>query len=112
MPRHRSENELEALRAQAIALEKKIRETEARDRAKRNADEQRRRQIAGAAALEHMAAEPQSAFAATVLGLINGRARSAPDRALFNLPAIPKTSESAPARQMNGGGGAVDQPGT
>lgn len=112
MPRHRSENELEALRAQAVALEKKIKETEARDRAKRNAEDQRRRQIAGTVALEHMAAEPQSAFAATLLGLINGCARSATDRALFNLPSTPKASESSPTRQINRGSDAVDHPGT
>jgi hypothetical protein len=111
MPRHRSENELEALRAQAIALDKKIKETEARDRAKRNADDQRRREIAGAAALEQMAAEPQSAFAATLLSLINREARSAKDRGLFNLPPAPKGSEGSPTGQMNGGqhgGGHAD----
>jgi hypothetical protein len=83
MPRPRSGSELEALRAQAIELDRKIKEAAARDRAKREAEDQRRYQIAGAAALEHMAAEPQSPFAATLLGLINGRARSVSDRALL-----------------------------
>jgi hypothetical protein len=102
MPRRQPGSDLEALRAQAIALDAKIKETAARERTKREAEDQRRRQIAGAAALEHMAAELDGPFAATMLSLINGRARSVADRALFNLPANPKETAS-PAAPIDGG---------
>jgi hypothetical protein len=59
-----------------------------------------------------MAAEPESAFATTLLGLINGSTRSASDRALFNLPANPKASESAPVRHIDGGSHASDDAST
>jgi hypothetical protein len=88
MPRQRSEDKLEALRARAVELDKKIKEAAAHDRAKRAAEDVRRRLLVGTAALEHMAAAPESPFAATLLGLINDRVRSAADRALFNLPPV------------------------
>jgi hypothetical protein len=96
MPRHRSDTELEALQAQAVALDKKIKEAAARDRVRRETEENRRRMIAGLVALEHMATEPRSAFAATLLGLVNNRARSAADRALFGLSPLSR-DETQPA---------------
>jgi hypothetical protein len=102
MPRRRSENELEALRAQAIALDQKIREAAARDRAKRDEAEHRRQVLVGQAALEQM--EADSSFAATMLPLIDRRARAAADRALFDLPPIPREqSDSSQRPAMNGG---------
>ncbi len=93
MPRRRSESELEALRAKAIELDQRIREVAARDRAKREDDDRRRYHLAGRAALEHMATEPESAFAATLLGLINTNVRGAADRSLFGLSPLPKETE-------------------
>jgi hypothetical protein len=95
MSRPRRESELESLRAQQAALEKKIKEVAARERARQAAEEVRRNLLAGAAALEHMAAEPEGAFAATLLGLVNRKARSASDRALFGLPALAGNGEAS-----------------
>ena len=95
MPRRSSESELEALRTQAAALDRKIKDVAARDRAKRAAEDVRRNLLAGAAALEHMAAEPEGTFAATLLSLINGKIRSASDRALFGLPALAGNGEAS-----------------
>ena len=88
MPRRRPENELEALRAKAIALDQKIRQAAARDRAKRDEADHRRQILVGQAVLEQM--EADSSFAATMLPLIDRRARAAADRALFDLPPISK----------------------
>jgi hypothetical protein len=103
MPRLRSEHELETLRQRQVELAKRIAAAEATARAKAKEEERRRQLIAGAAALEQMAAEPQSPFAAMLLSLINRRARSAADRALFNLPPAPRETETVvPAERMNG----------
>ncbi len=88
MPRLRSESELEALRAKAVALDQKIRKVAARARAKREEEDHRRYLLVGQAALEHMTDD--SAFAATMMALIDRQARSVPDRALFELPPIAK----------------------
>lgn len=97
MSRLRSAKELERLHAQALALTARIREVAARDKTKRDADEHRRRLIAGAAGLNHMAAEPDSEFASKLLGLINAHARSKSDRGLFKLSPLPKEPEASSA---------------
>jgi hypothetical protein len=91
MPRPRSGSELDALKAQQAALEKRIREVAARERARKATQDVRRNLLAGGIALDHMAAEPRSSFAATMLSLLNDAVRSAADRELFNLPPIPKS---------------------
>jgi hypothetical protein len=101
MSRPRSGNELESLRAQAAAIEQKIREATARDRAKREADDRRRNLLAGQAALDRMKAEPHSPFAATLLGLIDGSVRSGGDRALFGLAPIAKNDPETPPTTPN-----------
>jgi hypothetical protein len=94
MPRLRSESELEALRAKAVALDQKIREVAARTKAKREEEDHRRCLLAGRAALEHMEAEPECAFAATLLKLINANVRAVADRSLFGLAPLPKETEA------------------
>jgi len=76
------------LQAQAIELDRRIKEVAAKEKAKREADDHRRNLLVGQAALWRMTTEPQSEFAATLLLLINERARSVADRALFNLPPL------------------------
>jgi hypothetical protein len=93
MSRPRSGSKVETLRRHLAAIERELREASARERAKREADDRRRCLLAGQAALDHAKAEPHSAFAATLRGLIEGRAHSASARALFGLAAndAPKT---------------------
>jgi hypothetical protein len=102
MPRPRAGTELEALQAQEVAIQKKIKEVAAREKAKRELEDSRRQQIAGAAALDHMSADPRSPFAATLLGLVNRRARSAADRALFVLAPLPKEEAEKALSVANG----------
>jgi hypothetical protein len=88
MPRQRSESQLETLRAQASALDQKIKEVAARERAKRDEADHRRQILVGQAVLYQM--EVDSAFAAAMMPLIDRRARAATDRALFDLPPVSK----------------------
>ena len=101
MPRPRSANELEALQAQRDALERKIKEVAAREKAKKAAEDHRRWILAGQAAVQHMQAAPGSEFFNTMMRLLNEHARSASDRSLFGLST----------KTTNGKGGADDEPG-
>jgi hypothetical protein len=93
---------VEVLRARASLLHRQIIEANAKEKARKASEDQRRSMLVGQAALARMTAEPQGAFAATLLGLINENARSVADRALFNLPPLPKEPESAPAKLVYG----------
>jgi hypothetical protein len=94
MPRRRSGSELDALHAQAAALHEKIRTLAARNRARQLANDKRRCLLAGEAALEYGAVHGESAFAHQLLQLIESRARSQADRALFGLKPLPKLAEA------------------
>jgi hypothetical protein len=94
MPRLRSENELESLEAQREALERKIKEVAAREKAKKAAEDSRRWLLAGQVAVEQMQAVPESEFFKVMMRALDQQARSAADRALFGLPS-PKGSNGA-----------------
>ena len=91
MPRPRSDNELESLEAQREALEQKIKEVAAREKAKKAAEDHRRWLLAGQVAVQQMQAAPESEFFKVMMRLLDAHARSAADRALFGLPS-PKAS--------------------
>jgi hypothetical protein len=90
MPRQKSGTELESLRAQEQALQERIRQVEARDKANKARDDTRRWQLAGQVAVQHMQALPESEFFKAMMSGLNEHARSASDRALFGLS--PKSS--------------------
>jgi hypothetical protein len=96
MPRPKAGSELDSLLRQQAELNKKIKEAEARERAKRKQDDERRRLLAGTVALDHSKAKPDSPFATTLLSLLSDRLKSAEDRALFDLPAPPSASGQHP----------------
>jgi|HubBroStandDraft_3_1064219.scaffolds.fasta_scaffold00850_5 hypothetical protein len=85
MPRQKSGTELESLRAQEQALQKRIREAEARDKANKARDDSRRWQLAGQVAVQKMQASPEGEFFKAMMDGLNEHARSASDRALFGL---------------------------
>jgi hypothetical protein len=85
MPRPRLENELESLEAQREALDRKIKEVAAREKAKKAAEEHRRWLLAGQVAVQQMQDAPESDFFKLMMGLLDRHARSAADRALFGL---------------------------
>lgn len=94
MARPRSESEAERLRPQLDELQKKLRDVEAREKAKKARDDMRRWILTGQAVLARLEAEPETQFAATAFGLINAHARSAADRALFNLKPLAKEAQA------------------
>lgn len=90
MARSISPSKLEAYRKQQVELAKKIKEAEAAEREKAKGEAKRKYELAGQLAMQEFEANPQSDFAKALLGLLHsGLARPA-DRALFNLPALPK----------------------
>jgi hypothetical protein len=96
MPRPRSESELELLEAQREALDRKIKEVAAREKAKKAAEDNRRWLLAGQVAVQKMQDEPNGEFFNVMMRALEKHARSAADRALFGLPS-PKA--------VNGAGG-------
>jgi hypothetical protein len=75
---------LESLEAQRDALERKIKQVAAREKARKAAEDHRRWLLAGQAAVQQMQAAPDSEFFNEMMRLLEGL-RSASDRKLFGL---------------------------
>jgi septal ring factor EnvC (AmiA/AmiB activator) len=90
------ETELDRLRQQQADIAKRIREAEAKERKKAEADEDRRRYLVGAAVLSRLSTEPDSPLAVALKNLLDQTVRSAKDRALFDLPPLGKEITEAP----------------
>ncbi len=115
MPRQNPTDQLEALRQKQLELAKQIKEAEAKAREREKADDARRAQLAGAIALSHAAAHPDSPFAATLHALLAEAVKKPSDRALFpallsqTLPAIdsPPTAPAPTLGQPDGANSPV-----
>jgi hypothetical protein len=92
MPRPRSENELESLRAQAAALDQKIKDIAARDRARKAAEDHRRWLLAGQVAVQMMQEAPDGDVFTQIMRALDRHLKSASDRALFGLAAASATN--------------------
>ena len=92
----RTQAELEALRQKQLKLVKKIKEAEAKTKKEQQEQNERRKLLAGAVALKELDANPSGAFADALLGMLKHHLTRAADRALFNLPALPKEPKPAP----------------
>jgi hypothetical protein len=90
MARVNSKAQLEALRKQQLELLKKIKEAEAKTKNDERKGDERRKLLAGAVALKEFETNPSGAFSTALLGLLQHGVTKAADRALFNLPALPK----------------------
>jgi hypothetical protein len=89
-----SKSQLEVLRQQQLVLVQKIKDAEAKAKKKEREDNERRKLLAGAAALAELQENPDSPFAATLLARLSLSLKRPADRALF--PALP-SPESAKA---------------
>jgi hypothetical protein len=90
MARTDSKSQLEALRQQQLALAQKIKDAEAKEKKKQREDNERRKLLAGTAALAELAAHPDSPFAGTLLARLSAALKRPADRALFpGLPSPP-----------------------
>jgi len=89
-------------------IEAQIQQQRAREREQERKADTRRKIIAGALALEHMDANPDSDFAAVMARLINRYTTRPGDRALFGLPPLGEGDESAREdfEKTSAGGGA------
>ena len=83
---------LDKLMEKRDALEKQIKEAQAKDRAKTRQLKTRRKTLAGALALSHMEEHPQSNFTKTLKGLLDEHVTKPNDRELFGLEPLPEES--------------------
>ena len=90
---------LEKLKKQQEQLAAKIKDHQARNRAKSRKDDTRRKIIAGALALHHLEKNPHSPFAQTLTRLLDEYVTKPHERALFDLPPLPENApgEAAPS---------------
>lgn len=88
-----SGNRLDQLLEKKQKIEAQIQQQRAREREKRRKEDTRRKIIAGALALEHMDANPDSEFAIIMAKLINRYTKRAGDRVLFGLPPIDEANQ-------------------
>ena len=94
--RTNSKTHLETLRKKQLELVKQIKEAEAKTKKDQQEKDERRKLVAGAVALKEFEANPSGEFATALLGLLNHGVAKSSDRALFNLPALPKEPKPAP----------------
>lgn len=92
MPRQTPAERLEALRQRQKQLASQIEALQARETARQRKADTRRKIIAGALALEHMEANPDSEFARVLGRLLDRYVTRSADRALF--PALPPVRDS------------------
>lgn len=85
---------LDSLLRKKKEIEAQIQQQRARERQKQRKDDTRRKIIAGALAIEHMKANPDSDFAIRLFKLINRYTDRPADRALFGLE--PRQSNDVP----------------
>ena len=89
MPRQKGVTQLDVLRRKQAELAEQLKVAEAREREREKQTAGRRREIVGAAIVEHLRAEPDSALAKLVLELLGRKLARPGDRALFaELPAL------------------------
>lgn len=96
MARQKPTDEIQTLRKQREQLDARLKAAEGRQKEKDRQDDQRRKAIAGALALEHAAANPHSEFTRLLSDLLDKRISRPLDRALF--PALLCPTESKDAR--------------
>ena len=99
----RTQAELEALRQKQLKLVKKIKEAEAKTKKEQQEQNERRKIVAGAVALKELEANPSGLFVVELRRLLDHHLTRTGDRALFDLPALPKepkpTKKTAPKPQ-------------
>jgi hypothetical protein len=104
-------DQLEALKKQQSQLQAKIAAMEARQKEQDRKNDTRRKVIAGALALEHMAKNPKDQFSRKLFALLDEYVPRSSDRALFpDLPAEPSVkSDAEKASGTDGATGEVAQ---
>ena len=83
MARQKSADHVEALRRQQADIAAKLKEAEAKERARKREDDDRRNRLAGAVILDHLARDPKGPLAAPLRDLLAKGLKRPADRALF-----------------------------
>ena len=96
MARQKPSDQVTLLKKQQQELAKKLKEAESKAREEAKEIQRRKNELAGAIALKELEANPSGAFADALLGMLKHQLTRAADRAMFNLPALPKEPKAAP----------------
>jgi hypothetical protein len=83
MARQKVTDEIDALRRKKEELDARLKAALDRQKEHERQQDERRKLLAGALALKHMAAHPDSEFARTLAGLLDKHVMRVADRALF-----------------------------
>ncbi len=97
MPRQKPTDKIEALRLKRQQLDAQLQALEAQQKEADRKAETRRKVIAGAVALDHLAKNPDDPLARKLSALLDEYVTRPADRALFGLPP-PDTTENTSAR--------------
>jgi hypothetical protein len=97
MPKQKPSDQVATLRKQQAELMAKLKEAENKARQEAKEIQQRKNELAGGVALKELEANPSGAFAAGLRDLLLAGLTKAADRALFELPALPKASRAPDA---------------
>ena len=100
MPRLSIDEKRAALAKKRAELDAQLKAIDAKTKTQARKDDTRRKVVAGALALEHMARNPQDAFSATLREII---AKSVDERARRLFPFLPESRPDAP--KPNGAAG-------
>ena len=108
MARQKSADHVEALRRQQADIAAKLKEAEAKERARKREDDGRRNRLAGAVILDHLARDPKSPLAAPLRDLLAKGLKRPADRALFGDALSSPVAE--PARPAASDQGRTGEP--
>ena len=108
MARQKSADHVEALRRQQADIAAKLKEAEAKERARKREDDDRRNRLAGAVILDHLARDPKSPLAAPLRDLLAKGLKRPADRALFGDALSSPVAE--PARPAVSDQGQTGEP--
>lgn len=92
-----SETRIEKLRQKKAQIDARIKGLESRERQQARKNETRKKIIAGALSLHHLAKNPDDAFSQKLLRLLDEYVTKPYERNLFGLPALPEESQNIAA---------------
>ena len=96
MARQKPSDQVTLLKKQQQELARKLKEAESKAREEAKEIQRRKNELAGAVALKELETNPSGVFADALLGMLKHHLTRAADRAMFNLPALPKEPKATP----------------
>ena len=90
MPKQKPSDQVATLRRQQAELMAKLKEAQGKAREEAKEIQRRKNELAGSLALKELEANPSGAFAVALRDLLQAGLTKTAERALFDLPALPK----------------------